>query len=71
MYAAGTSSGVARPKFWEGPNILTLNEQQYLVWECLLMYKTTRHARKLGVWPLFPPGYAYRHKWRQTIETSL
>jgi len=27
-----TESSLASPKFWEGPNILTLCEQQYFVW---------------------------------------
>jgi len=26
-------SGLAKPKIWEWPNISTLSEQQYLVWD--------------------------------------
>jgi len=50
-----SSSGVASPKFWEGLNILTLSQQQYLDW-----YTTSRNTKQQnmlevwGAWPLWP-----------------
>jgi len=34
LYCAGhVNSGVASSQFWEGSNILTLGEEQYLFWD--------------------------------------
>jgi len=55
----GTSS-VASPKFWERPNILTLSERHYFVWDTT--FQSTKRQDMLGRLglhgPLSLPGYA-------------
>jgi len=57
------NSSVASPKFWE-PNILSLSEQQYLVWDTVSRSTRQQHVLDLGeIWeshdPFGPPGCAY------------
>jgi len=53
-----TSSGVASSKFWEGPNLLTLSEQQYLVWDTASQSTKRQSMLEIfrGMTPL-APGY--------------
>jgi len=40
------TGGVDSQKFWEGPNLLTLNEQQHFVWDTASQkHKITSYAR--------------------------
>jgi len=51
---------VASPKLCEGPNILNLGEQPYLIWDTASRSTKQHMLDVLGVHgPFAPPGYAY------------
>ena len=53
------ASSVASPKFWEGPNILNLNEQHYFVLDTASQSSKRQDMLELeiwGTWPLGPPA---------------
>jgi len=43
------TGGVDSQKFWEGPNLFTLNEQQHFVWDTASQkHKMTSYARNMA-----------------------